>query len=399
MFAADGIRSFAIGYFSIVFVVIARNVGIGALGLGIITGVSVAAGIAITHLLTMLTNRHGARVSLAVAGLLMLLTSVVVLVAHSVTMLFAAALFGFLPPNGGLFIAAITEGVLAQTPVQDRTKVFATNGLIVTVLGALGALFASSPLLIGVGETGGLRLLTGLYGVLGIAVTVVSLSILEVGPPSLKTPHSQSQEEGNDGFVNLNALSSRSRSAINRLALLFIADSAGSGVVASTLIIYWLRVHFGLSVLDLSLLFFGMEVLSALSFPLAVKISQKIGLLNTAVFTHIPSSILLMAVPFSPGISVVAVLLLARALLVEMDVPTRKSYIASIVRPEERRIAAARTSMGKQTGRAIGPAIGGYALANLGAAAPFLLGGLLKITYDLTLWRSFRSVQSRDETI
>lgn len=399
MFAADGIRSFAIGYFSIVFVVIARNVGIGALGLGIITGVSVAAGIAITHLLTMLTNRHGARVSLAVAGLLMFLTGVVVLVAHSVTMLFAAALFGFLPPNGGLFIAAITEGVLAQTPVEDRTKVFAKNGLIVTVLGAMGALFASSPLLLGVREAEGLRLLTGLYGVLGLAVTVVSLSFLEVDPPALKAHHSQSQEAGNDGIVNVDTLSSHSRSAINRLALLFIADSTGSGVVASTLIIYWLRVHFGLSVLDLSLLFFGMEVLSALSFPFAVKISQKIGLLNTAVFTHIPSSILLMAIPFSPGILVAAVLLLARALLVEMDVPTRKSYIASIVRPEERRIAAARTSMGKQTGRAIGPAIGGYALANLGAVAPFLLGGLLKITYDLTLWRSFRSVQSRDETI
>ncbi len=222
LFAADGIRSFAIGYFSIVFVVIARNVGIGALGLGIITGVSVAVGIAITHLLTMLSNRYSARISLAVAGLLMFLTGVVVLVAHSVALLFLAALFGFLPPNGGLFIAAIAEGVLAQTPAQDRTKVFARNGLIVTVLGAMGALFASSPLLLGVGETEGLRLLTGLYGVLGIAVTVVSLSILEVSPTSLEASHSQSQEAGNDGIIKVDALSSPSRSAINRLALLFV---------------------------------------------------------------------------------------------------------------------------------------------------------------------------------
>lgn len=398
LFTVDGVRSFAIGYFSIVFVVIARDVGIGALGLGILTGVSVVSGIAITHFLTMLTNRHGERVSLAVSGFLMFLTGVLVLVAHSMTALFFVALLGFLPPNGGLFIAAITEGVLAQTPAQDRTKIFARNGLIVTVLGAIGALFASFPLVLGMGEVEGLRLLTGLYGLLGIAVTLVSLSVLNVGSKYSQKSRELFQGEANGEIGNMDLLSNRSHTAINRLTILFIADSTGSGVVSSTLIIYWLRIHFGLSVVDLSLVFFGIEVLSALSFPLAVKISQRIGLLNTAVFTHIPSSILLIAVPFSPSPLIAVLLLLARALLVEMDVPTRKSYIASIVKPEERGTAAARTSMGKQAGRAIGPPIGGYAFANISATTPFVLSGLLKIAYDLSLWRSFRNVRS-DEPI
>ncbi len=389
------------GYFSIIFVIIARNLGIAALGLGIVTSLSVAVGIVFTHYLTFVAHRHGARIPLVISGILMVLTGVTVLLAHSVSVLYVGALLGFLPPNGGMFIGALAEGVFAQTPPDRRTKVFARNGLIVTAMGALGALFASFPTLIGMNEATGLRFLTAVYLLLGIAIAVASVYVVDPGSRAMAVRSSSGSVPAKESFVAKDgADSSRtgsSEAAINRIALLFVIDSAGSGVVASSLIIYWLRYHFNLSIVSLSLLFFGMDVLSGISYPLAERISRKIGLLNTAVFTHIPSSVLLVAVPFAPGAAVAGILLLARSLLVEMDVPTRKSYIASIVKPEERRRAASRTSMGRQAGRSIGPVVGGYLLSNVSAVAPFLVSGVLKISYDLMLWRSFRTVRSREQ--
>lgn len=389
------------GYFSIIFVIIARNLGIAALGLGIVTGLSVAVGIGITHYLTLVAHRHGARISLVISGMLMAATGVIVFFAHSVNVLYVGALLGFLPPNGGMFIGALAEGVFAQTPPDRRTKVFARNGLIVTVMGALGALFASFPTLIGMNEATGLRFLTALYLLLGISIAVVSVSVVDPSPRATAERSSKGSNFAKELPVAKDGVHSNrtgsSEAAINRIALLFVVDSAGSGVVASSLIIYWLRYHFNLSIVSLSLLYFGMDILSGISYPLAERISRKIGLLNTAVFTHIPSSLLLVAVPFAPAAAIASILLLVRSLLVEMDVPTRKSYIASIVRPEERRTAASRTSMGRQAGRSVGPVIGGYLLSNVSAVAPFLVTGVLKISYDLMLWRSFRTVRSREE--
>ncbi len=398
IYATDAIRSFAIGYFSIIFVIVANDMGTGALGIGIITAASVSSGIVITYFLNRLANKKGAKIPLAISGILMAGTGVVVLFSHSTIELFLAAFLGFLPPSGGLFVAALAEGALAQTPSEERTKVFARNGLIVTASGALGALFAAFPTLLGLNQNTGIQLLTMFYSILGILLSLVALSIIDSVPRSNEIKGPLEPESSSTKSAAHSPTRQGTSSIINRLALLFVADSAGSGIVTPTLIIYWLRVHFGFSVVDLSALFFGIDVLSAVSFPLAVKLSRKIGLLNTAVFTHIPSSILLMAVPFAPIGIVAALLLLSRALLVEMDVPTRQSYIASIVKPQERRSAAARTSMGKQIGRAVGPAIGGTVYASIGAVAPFVIGGLVKISYDLTLWRSFRKVQSREDS-
>lgn len=391
VYATDAIRSFAIGYFSIVFVLIAYHIGIGALGIGVITAISVSIGIFITHFLNKLANKSGVKIPFIIAGILMTSTGLVALFAHSLLMLSLAALFGFLPPSGGIFVAAIAEGMLAQTPSDHRTRVFARNGLIVTMSGAVGALFASFPTLIGMSQRNGIQLLTILFSILGVMISIVGWLMVD---STSYTDHLKNQASRSPETDELKPLTQydSSKSAINRITLLFIADSAGSGIVTPTLIIYWLRVHFGLNVVELSTLFFGLDVLSSVSFPLAVRISNRVGLLNTAVFTHIPSSILLIAVPFAPTGIVAALLLLARSVLVEMDVPTRQSYIASIVAPNMRRFAAARTSMGKQTGRAIGPAIGGFIYTSVGSLAPFMLGGIVKIAYDLTLWRSFRNI-------
>ncbi len=386
LYLIEAVRTFAQGFFAISFVVAARSAGMSALLVGVLTTISVLIGIATTRYMEGAVSRHGPRVAFVGVGALMVATGSVMLLLPGEAGIALAALFGFLPPLGGQFVAAVIEGSLAQTPAAARTKVFARFGLLATVAGAAGSLFASFPALFGIGDGGAVSILTFLLIPLGVVIGVTGALVPRVNPLSGARPKAETPAAsgGVDGSQKL----------INRLALLFTADASGSGVVTPTLILYWLHVHFHLSLPDLSLLYFGMDVLSALSFPLAERISRKVGLLNTAVFTHIPSSLLLVAVPFAPGAAIAATLLLARALLVEMDVPTRQSYIASIVPSSMRAQAASRTSMGKQAGRAIGPAIGGALLSSVGAVAPFLTGGVLKISYDLVLWRSFRQVEA-----
>ncbi len=386
LYLIEAVRTFAQGFFAISFVVAARAAGMSALAVGLLTTLSVLIGIVMTRYMEGAVLRHGARVAFIGAGSLMVATGSVMLLIPGATGISLAAVFGFLPPLGGQFVAAVIEGSLAQTPAAKRTKVFAFFGLLATVAGAMGSLFASVPALFGASDIQAVTVLTTLLVLLGFVVAAVGALV----PRS--TSLSRMAPKADDLTALVNA-GQRER-LVYRLALLFTADATGSGVVTPTLILYWLHVNFHLSLSDLSLLYFGMDVLSALSFPLAERISRKIGLLNTAVFTHIPSSLLLMAVPFASSGAVAAALLLARALLVEMDVPTRQSYIASIVPSSMRSFAASRTSMGKQAGRAIGPAIGGALLTSVGAVAPFLAGGVLKISYDLALWRSFRRVET-----
>jgi hypothetical protein len=386
LYFIEAIRTFAQGFFGISFVVEVHIAGMSALAVGMVTTLSVSIGIVITRYIEVVIPRYGTRVAFLGIGVLMIATGSIMSFLPGEIGIALAALFGFLPPLGGQFSAAVAEGALAQTPAFGRTKVFALYGLVATVAGASGSLFASLPVLLGANTSQAASILILLLVPLGVLVVIVGFSMPRTNPLF----DAGSKKEVSEPPP---ALDVRKR-LVYRLALLFTADSIGSGVVTPTLVLYWLHVYFNLSLVDMSLLYFGMDILSAISFPLAERISRKIGLLNTAVFTHIPSSLLLIAVPFAPNGLVAAMLLLGRSLLVEMDVPTRQSYIASIVPNSMRAFAASRTSIGKQTGRAIGPAIGGTLFSSVATVAPFLTGGVLKICYDVALWSSFRQIKA-----
>jgi predicted MFS family arabinose efflux permease len=165
-------------------------------------------------------------------------------------------------------------------------------------------------------------------------------------------------------------------------------------MVTTTLLTYFLHTRFGLGAVTIALVLFASRLMATVSYPLAVRLGRRIGMINTAVWTHIPSSMFLMAVPLMPSAGPAVVLLLARALLVQMDVPTRQAFIASVVDPEERAAAAGVTTMGYQVGQLAGPAVGGITLV-AGALGTFFLAGGIKIAYDLTLWQLFRHVKPR----
>lgn len=229
----DGIRSFAKGFFSIDIVVIAHDRGFGALSLVFVTGLSVIIGIFITHYSNQYANKNGSRISMAVFGLLMSTAGVIVLTFKGSNSIYLASAFGFLPPSGGLFISALAEGVLAHTESKRRTKVFARDARVVNVMAALGALSAAAPSAIGLSELNGLRLMTAVFVILGIAITLLSVVLVD---PKLQS--SNLAEEPPSITTEAGTHSRNSRYNINLLTFLFAADSAGSGVVTSTLIIF-----------------------------------------------------------------------------------------------------------------------------------------------------------------
>ena len=380
-------RAFGVGMMTITFPLLAASDGLHAVAIGVLIGLGVLFGAVYTFLFSRGTSRLGVMPFLLLSSLMMTGSAFAYLKMDSITGLLVVAFLGFIPPSAGTYAGALEEGLLAHVPESQRTRTFAVYGMLGTAAGALGALAAGLPHSQGLGLHGSLRALLMLYLGLALVSTMVSLALLVGGQRF--NDHPELSVSSSPDRVGLHT----SRRIVYKLAALFVADSTGSGMVTAPLIVYWLHVHFSMSAWHLALLVFGMDLLAAVSFPLAERLSRVVGLLNTAVFTHIPSSMLLMAVPFSPSGTVAAALLLTRGLLVEMDVPTRQSYLASVVQPEERVQAAGVTSMGKQLGRAMGPVGGGWMLTAFGALGPFVGGGALKIAYDVTLWLAFRSVK------
>jgi MFS family permease len=187
------------------------------------------------------------------------------------------------------------------------------------------------------------------------------------------------------------------RRTVGKLAVLFGIDSIGGGLLSSALIAYWFFRRYGLSETDLALLFFAARVLNAASHLLAAWLARRIGLVNTMVFTHLPSSLFLIATPFAPSGAAAAILFLAREALVEMDVPTRQSYVMAIVRPEERSFASGVTNVTRTVAWAIGSTLAGSMMQQM-LAAPLFVGGALKIVYDVVLYRAFRHIRPPEES-
>lgn len=204
---------------------------------------------------------------------------------------------------------------------------------------------------------------------------------------------------------NLTALANRSvriapetRRIVTKLTTLFSLDAFGGGFLTDALVAYWFFRRFGVAEHNLGLLFFAVHILNACSHLGAAWLARRIGLVNTMVLTHLPSSLFLMAVPFAPSFTWAVALFLLREALVEMDVPTRQSYVAALVRPNERTYASGITNLSRNTFWALGSAAAGLLMQTLSFSTPLLVGGGAKVTYDLLLCRSFRGLKAPEET-
>jgi MFS family permease len=327
-------------------------------------------------------------------------TGVIFGLVTSYPVLLLAAFFGTLGTTASETapFLPIDQAMLAQVSTPERrTALFASYNLVASLSTALGALVAGLPGLltqIGLPLASGIRLLFGVYAVLALVVAALALRLSSrVEAPGHPPLEVQSLRQ------RLAPQLHRSRGIVWRLTVLFSVDALAGGLVVQSLMALFFHLRFGISLATLSALFFGAGLLSALSFLAAVPLARRFGLLNTMVFTHLPSNVLLALVAFAPTFPMAAALLLLRQALSQMDVPTRQAYTMALVEPSERTAAASVTSLARSVGSSTSPVFSGLLLQGplLVLGLPFILAGALKAAYDLTLWSIFRRIPVPEE--
>jgi MFS family permease len=361
-----------------------------AVAIGIVFTAALAGGAVMTVFLTTVADQYGRRRILIIGAALMALAGAVFALTDSVLLLGAAAVLGTISPSGkevGPFLS-VEQAILPQTTSdKQRTAIFAAYNLVGSLSGALGALAVALPPLLGMVPLAGYRLLIWGY----VAAAAVMMFLFARLSPQLEVAKVMAASARPRYGVH------RSRTAVTKLSALFALDAFAGGFVVQSLIAYWFHLRYGVDSGSLGAIFFGTNFLSAISFLFAAPIARRIGLLKTMVFTHLPSNVLLLLVPFMPSLELAVGVFLARHLLSQLDVPTRQSYTMAIVDPGERAAAAGLMSVARTGATAVSPAFTGWLLAAPALGLPFLLAGGLKIVYDLWIFALFRHVRPPEE--
>jgi MFS family permease len=388
LFAARALRDFGDGFVAILLPVYLLALGFDALQVGIVATASLLGSALLTIGVGFVGPRYDHRQLLLAAASLMIATGVAFAVVHDYALLLVVAFAGTINPSAGsvsVFVPLEHAALTREVTDANRTKMFARYSLVGALAGACGALAAGAPDLmapVGFDQLTAIKLMFVLYALLGIAGGVLYARIPR-RPPGL--------DKGATAALG------PSRTIVFKLAALFSLDAFAGGFVVQSLLALWLFERFDMSLSAAGLFFFWSGVLSAFSFPVAAWLSRHIGLINTMVFTHIPSSIALMLAALAPTLPIALALLLIRAALSQMDVPTRSSYVMAVVTPAERAAAASFTSVPRSLAAAASPALAGALFAASFRAWPLLICGALKITYDLLLLMQFRHLKPPEE--
>jgi MFS family permease len=373
---ARGLRAFGDGFISLLLPVYLVSLGYTAFDVGIIATATLLGSGALTLALGLTAHRFRTRTLLLAAAALMAATGVSFATVSGFWPIIVVAIVGTLNPSSGdvsVFVPLEHTLLARLAPERRRTAWFARYSLVGALLGAGGAVCAGLPHWLasaGVPRAAALQAMFALYAVIGVACAIVYRRL----PPS---PPDATDTAG--GPLR------HSRRIVFTLAALFSLDAFAGGLIVQSLLALWLLERFALSIAAAGVIFFWTGVLSALSYLVAVRIANRIGLVYTMVFTHLPSSVLLMLVPFAPNLATCIGLLLVRSALSQMDVPTRSAFVMSIVPPGERAAAASVTSVPRSLAAATGPLLAGYLLTVSGFGWPLIVAGALKIGYDLLL--------------
>ena len=388
LLAARALRDFGDGFVAILLPVYLLALGFSPFEVGVVATAALLGSALLTLGIGLIGSRHDRqRLLLAGAGL-MIATGVAYAVVHDFALLLVVAFAGTINPSAGsvsVFVPLEHAVLSGAVPDRSRTRMFARYSLVGALSAAFGALAAAVPEFLGaagVDQLTAIKAMFVFYALLGIGGCFLYARIQKQPPPA-----------SGDSAAALGP----SRHIVYRLAALFSLDAFAGGFVVQSLLALWLFERFDLSLSAASLFFFWSGVLSAFSFPVAAWISSRVGLINTMVFTHIPSSLCLILAAFAPTLSIALALLLVRAALSQMDVPTRSSYVMAVVTPAERPAAASFTSVPRSLAAAASPAIAGALFAASFQVLPLLICGTLKIVYDLLLLMQFRRVKPPEE--
>ena len=399
LFATRAARMFAYGFLSVVLVLYLSAMGYNEWSIGVLLSLTLVGDALISLWITISADRVGRKRMLLVGAGLMILAGIVFALTQNYIVLVIAAIIGVISPSGnevGPFLP-IEQAALSQTiPDDRRTSVFAWYNLIGSFATALGALIGGSlsQLLQGTGvETlASYRFIVIGYALLGGLLTYLITRLtasIETAPAAKAASPTLAQRFGLH----------KSQKIVLGLSGLFSLDAFAGGFVVQSFTAYWFHQHYGVEPALLGAIFFGANLLAGISALLAADIAKRIGLINTMVFTHLPSNILLILVPLMPNLPLAITMLLLRFSVSQMDIPTRQSYVMAVVEPDERSAASGITGIARTAGAAIAPTFAGMLLANpiLGGGLPFIVSGGLKVIYDLILWRSFTAHKPPEE--
>jgi len=388
LLVARGLRGFADGFAAIILPVYLSVLGYSTAEIGIIATLSLLGTALISLVVGFIAPRFELR-SLMIAGAWLLILTGLLFPAFDAFVFIAAIAFAgtINPSTGDLgWLVPLEHSLLTQeTADRERTRAFARYSLIgslATAAGSLGAVIPDFLGSLGIGKIAALKSMFLAYAAFGAAAAFLYRA--------LPRDHAQARAP--------TLALGPSRAIVYKLSALFSIDSFAGGFVVQSLLALWLFERFDLSLAAAGVFFFWTNLLSAFSYPVAAWISRHIGLVNTMVFTHIPSSLCLIAAAFVPNAYLALALLLVRAALSQMDVPTRSSYVMAVVTPSERTAAASVTAVPRSLASAISPAFAGAMLGGPWSGLPLIICGALKIGYDLTLLAMFRHVRPPEET-
>jgi MFS family permease len=387
LYSARALRGFGDGFATIVLPVYLAKIGFGAAQIGLVAATALLGTAILTLAIGFIAPRHDLRRLLIAGAVLMIATGVAFPAFEQIGLIAAVAFFGTVNPSTGDIgvLIPIEHAALAQGAVDhNRTRIFARYSLIGALSMAAGALAAAAPQLltrIGMSELSALRTMFYAYAVLGVVSAAIYYCL----------PRGNIEQKSAVAPLNI------SRGVVYKLAALFSVDAFAGGFIVQSLLAVWLFKRFDMSLAAASLFFFWSGVLSAFSYPLAAVIARRIGLVNTMVFTHIPSSLFLILAALSPNLTVALAFLLLRSALSQMDVPTRSSYVMAVVTPPERPAAASVTAVPRSLASSLSPALAGVLLAGPFLGAPLVICGALKILYDAALLFSFRHIKPPEE--
>jgi MFS family permease len=387
LYLARGARGFGDGFAIIILPAYLSAIGLSPGQIGIVVSASLLGTALFTLAVGFFAPRHDLRNLLLAGAVLMAATGLAFPNVDRFAVIAIVAFIGTINPSTGDLgvLVPLEHAMLAHgVPDGDRTRTFARYSLIGALSMAAGSLAAAMPDLmapLGIESLTAFKLMFYGYAALGL----VSAALYR------RLPHRQMEEKRPSAPLG------PSRGIVYKLAALFSLDAFAGGFVVQSLLALWLFERYDLSLSTASVFFFWATTLSAFSYPVAAWLARRIGLVNTMVFTHIPSSLFLILAAFSPNLTVTLGLLLARAALSQMDVPTRTSYVMAVVTPAERTAAASVTAVPRSLASSLSPAMAGALLATSFTGLPLVLCGVLKIAYDIALLFSFRHMKPPEE--
>jgi MFS family permease len=396
LFTTRIVRLFCYGFLSVVLALYLAQAGLSEEQIGLLFTLTLAGDAGISLWLTTSADRFGRRRTLLIGALLMIGAGGVFIATRNPLLLMAAAIIGVISPSGneiGPFLSVEQAGLTQLLPDERRTQVFAwynLSGSFATAVGALSGGWLSQLLQqSGMSALASYRAVLMGYAVGGMALVVFFL-FLTAGIEIQKNT-TQSEAKRTLGLH-------QSKKVVLRLSALFSLDAFAGGLIVQSMVAYWFHLRFGVEAGVIGSIFFGANVLAGVSALLAGRLAKKFGLINTMVFTHIPSNLLLMLVPLMPNLPLAIGMFLLRFSISQMDVPTRQSYTMAVVAPDERSAAAGVTTIARSVGAAASPLLTGIFLSvPILLSAPFFFSGGLKIIYDLLLYRSFKSTKPPEE--